>query len=224
MDAFPQLTLDDNLLLNSERRLPCVLLLDRSFSMSGEKIDGLNKGLDLFFQEISSDLMALKRVETAIVSFGPVNVEQEFATMDEISMPILDADNDTPMGAAITKGLDLIKVRQSDYRNAGVLSYKPWIFLITDGAATDDTTAAAHLIRDREAQNKLNFFSVGVKGADFQGLKSLSIRPPIALEGNNFEGLFEFVSIIMSSTAASRPGDAIDIPNPETTGFGKIVA
>ena len=224
MDAFPQLKLDDDLLLNGERRLPCVILADRSYSMTGEKIDRLNNGLQLFSREISSDLMALKRVETSIVSFGPVNVEQKFATMDQISMPILDADNDTPMGMAITKGLDLIKTRQSDYRKAGVLSYRPWIFLITDGAATDDTANAARLIRNREAQNKLNFFSIGVDGADFQGLKSLSTRPPIALEGNNFEGLFEFISIVMSSTAASRPGDAIDIPNPEAIGLGKVIA
>lgn len=224
MDAFPQLPLSDDLFLNGERRLPCVILADRSYSMNGHKIDRLNEGLKHFERAVSQDMMALKRVETEIISFGPVHVQQEFDTMDRITMPVLTADEDTPMGEAIETALDRIKKRQADYQAAKVPSYKPWIFLITDGAPTDDTSRAAQLVRDREAKQKLNFFSIGVDGADFGALKKFSSRPPIALENNDFEALFEFMTVVMTTVAKTRPGDQIDLPPPESTGVMRVVA
>jgi len=56
---------------NPEPRCPCVLLLDTSGSMGGAKIAELNKGLQTFAEELHSDAMASKRVELAIITFGP---------------------------------------------------------------------------------------------------------------------------------------------------------
>ena len=41
---------------NPEMRCPCILLLDTSGSMSGNKIDQLNEGLRVFERETSPDL------------------------------------------------------------------------------------------------------------------------------------------------------------------------
>jgi uncharacterized protein YegL len=54
---------------NPEPRCPCVLLLDTSGSMSGEKIAALNAGLQTFRDELLQDNLASKRVEVAIVAF-----------------------------------------------------------------------------------------------------------------------------------------------------------
>src|SRR5207247_10786959 len=47
-----------------------VLLLDTSGSMSGGKIAALNEGLTLFKQDVSTDDLACKRVDLAVVTFG----------------------------------------------------------------------------------------------------------------------------------------------------------
>src|SRR4051794_4816078 len=68
---------------NPEPRCPCVLLLDTSKSMSGQRIDALNQGLVAFRDELLKDSLARQRVEIAIVTFGgSVRVIQNFVTVD----------------------------------------------------------------------------------------------------------------------------------------------
>ena len=150
---------------NPEPRCPCLLLIDTSGSMSGAPIAELNAGLMGFKDELSEDSLAMKRVEIAVVSFGPVNVENNFHTALNFFPPKLSAYGDTPMGAAIRVGLDLVRQRKDEYRANGIAFYRPWVFLITDGAPTDDWQAVAALIQEGERSKAFAFFAVGVAGA-----------------------------------------------------------
>ena len=92
---------------NPEPRCPCVLLLDTSGSMQGDPIEELNSGIQGFREELFSDSLSMKRVEIAVVTFGPVNVIQNFTTADQFRLPRLEAAGDTPLGAAVSRGLGL---------------------------------------------------------------------------------------------------------------------
>ena len=129
---------------NPEPRCPCVLLLDNSWSMNGRPITELNEGLTAFKEELLADSLAAKRVEIAIVSFGPVEVVNSFQTAEHFIPPQLTAQKDTPMGMAVMKGLELLNQRKMLYRENGIPFFRPWIFLITDGTPTDDWKAAAN--------------------------------------------------------------------------------
>ena len=110
---------------NPEPRCPCVLLLDTSRSMAGAPIQQLYAGLRAFSEELAADPMAAKRVEIALVTFGPVTVRQDFVPIDQLSPGPMVADNDTPLGAAILKGLDLIQSRKQQYQANGIAYYRP---------------------------------------------------------------------------------------------------
>jgi uncharacterized protein YegL len=80
---------------NPEPRCACLLLIDTSGSMGGAPIRELNAALQTFKQALSEDSLAMKRVEIAIVTFGPVRVESDFQTVDMWEPPQLNASGDT---------------------------------------------------------------------------------------------------------------------------------
>lgn len=148
------------LVSNPEPRCPCLLLLDTSGSMSGEPIRALNEGLHTFKQALMSDGLAMQRVEVAIVTFGPVELVTDFVGADVFSPPHLKTSGDTPMGAAIECGLNMLEVRKQTYKQAGISYYRPWIFLISDGGPTDSWRRAAELIHsgDNTSRKQFSFF------------------------------------------------------------------
>ena len=201
---------------NPEPRCPCLLLLDTSGSMQGEAMTQLNAGLAAFRDELLADSLAMKRVEVAIVSFGPVQVVTDFQTAESFLPPVLAATGDTPMGGAITTGLDLLARRKAAYRENGISFYRPWVFLITDGEPTDDWRPAAAAVRAGEDRKSFAFFAVGVESANMETLAQIAAREPLRLRGLQFRSLFQWLSSSMRAVSQSTPGDVVPIVNPAT--------
>ncbi len=199
---------------NPEPRCPCVLLLDTSGSMKGQPITELNRGLAAFRDELASDSLAAKRVEVAIITFGPVQVQNDFQTADMFQPADLKASGETPMGAAIEQAISLLDQRKNVYRTNGVSYYRPWIFLITDGGPTDAWKSAAEKIKAGETAKSFSFFAVGVEGAKIDILSQISVREPIQLKQLRFNELFIWLSNSMKAVSRSSVGDQVPLTNP----------
>src|ERR1700761_7647644 len=209
----------DNFAENPEQRCPCILVLDRSGSMGGQPIEQLNAGLMTFKDELAADSLAMKRVDTAIVTFGPATLEMPFHTAPNFFPPTLTAQSDTPMGSAINLALDTLEARKAEYKANGISYYRPWVFLITDGGPTDAWQSAAARVREGEASKKFAFFSVGVQGANMDTLAQISTaRQPLSLQGLKFRELFQWLSASMAGFSHSAPGPGGPLAAPTGSG------
>lgn len=211
---------------NPEPRCPCVLLLDTSKSMTGEPVRALNEGLKVFRDELMKDTLARQRVEVAIVTFGgAVQVIQNFVTVDSFPPPVLTATGQTPMGGGIIQALDLIDARKGMYRANGITYYRPWVFMITDGAPKGEpletTRAAIDRVKGEENAKKVVFFAVGVEGANMKLLSKISVRQPLKLKGLRFVDMFVWLSKSTERIAHSREGEQIALPPVD---WGSIVS
>lgn len=203
---------------NPDQRTPCVLLLDTSNSMAGEPILELNQGLKAFKQAVMEDCLARRRVEIAVLTFGgQVDLVQDFVTADRFNPPTLHTAGGTPMGEAIDRALDRVAMRKTLYAQAGIPKTLPWVFLITDGAPTDDWQRAAERVHRNSEAREMAFFAIGVQGADMHTLGQIAApnRPPKKLAGLQFRELFDWLSRSLRQVSRSAPGTHVDLPSDD---------
>lgn len=209
----------DDLLCNPAPRLPIAVILDTSGSMAGRPLEELQEALARFLDELAGDADASASADLAVITVGgDVAVQRPFALAASGGVPALEADGATPLGAGIGAALRLLDERKTQYRAAGTPYYQPWLVVLTDGAATDDTARArsqtARLVRER----KLTVFPVGVgPHADLDQLQALAggVRP-MRLQGLAFGAFFRWLSASVACASRSTPGQGVALPSPFT--------
>src|SRR5262249_57102349 len=94
-------------------------------------------------------------------------VEIPFTEGRDLQPRRLEAGGGTPMGAALDLALDQLDQQKQAYKEAGLEYYRPWMFVLTDGAPTDRDvfrTAAAR-VRQAEAERRVSVVGIGVGAA-----------------------------------------------------------
>lgn len=195
---------------NPEPRVACVLLLDVSTSMSGDRIDELNEGLRLFAADIKEDRLARKRTEILVVTFGgTAQVVSPFEEAQHFAAPHLVANGNTPVAAAIRLGLSEVGQQKQAYKSAGVEYYRPWMIVMSDGAPTDHPDELAQAVaelRDEQSRRAVTVFPIGIgHDADLQFLSQLSTeRQAVSLKSvTSFSEFFKWLSASMSQVSVS---------------------
>src|SRR5262245_61404858 len=98
--------------------------------------------------------------------------------------PALAMAYGTPMAEGILKAYELIEKRMAGYKASDLKGYLPWILMITDGEATDESLViidALGKIRrhlPEQSAKRIAFFPVGVEGANMKRLKVICKETP----------------------------------------------
>ena len=121
------------------RRLPVYLLLDCSGSMSGEPIEAVKQGIKALLTELKGDPQALETACLSVITFN--STARQISPLTELMLfkePELTAGGATALGGALHVLADCIRteVRTSTATQKG--DWKPLVFLLTDGAPTDN--------------------------------------------------------------------------------------
>lgn len=192
---------------NRDPRVACVLVADVSGSMSGAPIMELQKGFSTFIDDLQSDPLARKRAEIAVITFGSVaRVLVPFQEARDLSPVTFEISGSTNMAAGIDLALDELDARKAQYRSEDLEYFRPWLFLLTDGAPDPDgLDEAVARLNAAEAAKKVTVFAVGVgDNVGWDQLKRLSAdRVPVPLKGLAFTEMFAWLSKSLSAVSNS---------------------
>lgn len=193
------------------------------------RLDELQKGIQLFFDAIREDELALYAADIAIVTFdSEARCLREFSSLESNSqVPELEAKGNTAMGEGVAMALNLLADRKQKYKDKGVDYYQPWLVIMSDGEPNGN--AGIYKEAQQEAvklanDKKLAVFSIGIgKEADMDALSSFSPkRPALRLQGLKFKEFFEWLSQSVSRTSQSMPGDTIKLDLANIKAWGTL--
>jgi uncharacterized protein YegL len=194
------------------RRLPVYLLLDCSGSMAGDPIIAVNEGLWMIYQLLLADPQALETVYISVIRFSDYADQYDLTPIDQFQPPTLSASGATAMGAALRLLIQSIEqdllvntpTRHGDYR--------PLVFLLTDGAPTDNYRDAIQKLKSLQGSQKPTIVALGcgnsVNKAMLHELTNDVFLMHMA-SPENIKGFFRWMSgsIIQTSHAAGTGGE-----------------
>ena len=219
----------EDLVNNPTARIPVCLCLDVSGSMSGERIDELNRGIELFYDAIKDDEVALYSAEISIVTFDDKATQLvDFASLElQPTPPKLTANGLTYMWEGVNLALDLLEQRKKEYQDKGVDYYQPWLVLMTDGEPNGDASEFSRAVSRTISlidNKKLTIFPIGIgSDANLNILAKFSPnKPPLRLQGLKFKEFFTWLSQSVSKVSQSSPGEQVTLDTDAIKGWGSL--
>lgn len=200
------------------RRLPVYLLLDCSGSMSGEPIEAVKMGVKTLVSELKTDPTALETAYLSVITFN--STARQISPLTELmdfKEPELTAGGATALGGALTVLADCIRseVRKSTPTQKG--DWKPLVFLLTDGAPTDNLDDGIDALKQVSYGNII----ACAAGASANTNTLKKITNNVLMMNNLTAGdLAQFFAWVSGSIKASsksidaKPGEAIQLPPP----------
>ncbi len=194
----------------NEPHMACLLLVDTSGSMYGERIGSVNEGINRFKEDVCKDEKTRSILDIAIVAFNSqVEVIQNWCPISYMEPVQLNADGGTDMEGGLRVAIDMVRERSRFYyTETGTTPYKPWIVMITDGYPNGSIDSIADEIADLDANGKLHLWTLAVEGADTRILNKLcGGKRALILHGYDFTGFFDWLNKSMRSVSVSAPGE-----------------
>src|ERR1700690_1365622 len=138
------------------RRLPVYLVIDCSSFVRGEPLDQSRRWIEALLADLRSDPMSLETTHISLITFAD-DAQQitELAPLEEFRLPLMSPSGASALGAA----LRLLKecIEREVLKPTATLKgdWKPLIFLVTLGHATDEWREAAECLKAPQFGNIL---------------------------------------------------------------------
>lgn len=198
------------------RRLPVYILADTSGSMSGAPIQAVNTGIQTLIDTLRMDPQALESAYISLITFSTsAKPEVPLSDLVNFQAPTLQAGGGTSMWQALRLAADQAKSELITRSGEAKGDYKPLLFLLTDGYATDE---------EGDALEQFNSVRWGVKVACGAGsnvshdtLKRISdVTLKIETDGQRFKEFFKWVTQSIKTVSNSKVTEAAGDQSPES--------
>ncbi len=144
------------------RRLPVYLLLDTSGSMDGASILAVEQGVAFLCNELLNTPQSHETVWISVITFG-THAQQivPLTMLTRVAPPTLCAGGATALGAALSVLYEALEREIVGRNGAKRGDYNPIIFLLTDGAPTDDWKHPLKMLRNQKRQKSGTIIGLG---------------------------------------------------------------
>lgn len=207
----------DNYKAPEPKKLPVILLLDVSNSMSGSKIDSLYDATVDMIETFAAAQIKERLIDVAIITFGGdgVNLHTPYTSATELQKAGLNkfkTSGMTPLGTALKMAKDMIEDKQVTPSKI----YRPAVILVSDGAPNDDWKEPMDRFISSGRSAKCQRFAVAIgNDADKSVLERFTQDSDMVFVADDAEDIsekFKVISMSVSTRAASaNPGT---IPTP----------
>jgi uncharacterized protein YegL len=141
---------------------------------------------------------------------------QDWTPLDGYAAPTFSATGLTPLGGALTRGLDLVRTRSRWYQKHSLLCHRPWMVIVTDGKPTDTAfeQAAADTLEAQTRKDVTVFAITTDSSPDTVALLQKVTKRVLILNDMDYSEFFNWLSTSMRTISASQVGARIDVPKP----------
>lgn len=196
---------DEGALLPPVRRLPVLLLLDKSSSMSGDKIDSLNEAVQKMLEAMKSEREAL--IACGAIAFGSATDTKlilPLTPVEKIEWQELTAGGNTCLGQA----LDIAKSIVEDKEQMPGSSYKPTVVVVSDGAPNDEWQSPMQRFCHEGRSSKCSRWAMGIAaGADGEAvLRQFVSDSSLYFTAQDASNIGRFFQAVTMSTISRAKG------------------
>jgi uncharacterized protein YegL len=192
--------------------LPVVMLLDVSSSMSGDKIENLNKAVEDMLDTFAQEEKMETEILVSVITFGnQVELQVPYSKASQVQWQGLQANGMTPMGTALKMAKAMIEDKETTPSRA----YRPTVVLVSDGQPNDSWERPLEDFISEGRSSKCDRMAMAIgSDADEEVLKRFIKGTPHDLfYAENAEQLHEFFQrVTMSVTMRTQSKNPNMVP------------
>ena len=194
--------------------LPVVLLLDVSSSMSGDKIENLNKAVEDMLDTFAQEEKMETEILVSVITFGnQVELHVPYTKASQVQWQGLHANGMTPMGTALKMAKAMIEDKETTPSRA----YRPTIVLVSDGQPNDSWEGPLNdfIAEGRSSKCDRMAMAIGHDADEAVLGRFIEGTPHELFYAENASQLHEFFQrVTMSVTMRTQSKNPNQVPDP----------
>jgi len=207
--------------INKNLKLLIAFVLDNSFSTQGLKVNNFIASFNSLTESIKNEGLS-DYIELQLTVFDTPKSKTVKKFTDEVSEPIKQGRAPF-LSEAIELSLQGISARKRKLIKLGEDSYKPWLFILTDGHSVDDVSKTADKLKEWDEAGKLLYMPFLLSDSVAVKIEPISInKRALVLKEMSADAFLKWVYEAGKIRITTQPNRGVRFDKKGLEGFAKL--